>query len=58
MWKAGRVLMDRKSCEKIGREQQRQLSTAFEVIGKRHLPPGMNRPNSVKDPKKGLEAML
>lgn len=55
MWEAGDALQDRNFCEKIGRKQQKRLSTAFRyLIGELQAPPGLKNPRS----KEQLEELL
>lgn len=59
IWEAGRALMDKEFCEKVGREQQRRLSAAFEwMIGERHPPPGLRYPDSKERGEEALQEML
>ena len=59
IWEAGDALMDRRWCERIGREQERRLNAAFEwVIGERKPPPGMKNPTDEEQAREALEAIL
>lgn len=59
IWEAGNALMDRNWCERIGREQQRRLSAAFEwAIGERQPPPGLARPSTGEECAETFEALL
>jgi hypothetical protein len=59
IWEAGSALMDRGWCERIGREQQRRLSVAFEwAIGERQPPPGLARPSTREECEETFEALL
>jgi hypothetical protein len=59
IWEAGGALMDRSWCERIGAEQQRRLSAAFEwAIGERRPPPGLARPSTEEECAETFEALL
>jgi hypothetical protein len=59
IWDAGAALMDPGWCDRIGREQQRRLTAAFEwAIGERQPPPGMKHPKSEKEAEEALTALL
>jgi hypothetical protein len=51
--------MDKSWCERIGREQQRRLSAAFEwAIGERQPPPGLKRPTTEQEAREAFESVL
>lgn len=59
IWEAGGALMDPGWCDRIGREQQRRLTAAFEwAIGDRQPPPGLKRPRTEEEARESLEALL
>lgn len=59
IWDAGSALMDKGWCDRIGREQQRRLTAAFEwAIGERQPPPGLKRPRTESEAVESLEALL
>lgn len=59
IWEAGHALMDQSWCERIGREQQRRLSAAFEwAIGERRPPPGLLRPSTEEECRESFAALL
>jgi hypothetical protein len=59
IWEAGSALMDKSWCERIGREQQRRLSAAFEwAIGERQPPPGLKRPTTEQEAREAFESVL
>jgi len=59
IWDAGGALMDKSWCQRIGKEQQRKLSAAFEwAIGDRQPPPGLKHPKTEEDAKQALDALL
>jgi hypothetical protein len=59
IWEAGYALSDAGWCERIGREQVRRLTVAFEwVIGERHPPPGLKKPRTEKEAREAFESML
>ena len=59
IWDAGAALMDRGWCERIGREQQRRLTAAFEwAIGEVEPPPGMKRPQTEEEARESFETLL
>lgn len=56
IWAAGDALMDRAFCERIGRDQEKRLSAAFEWrIGERRPPPGMKSPNTEEQAREVLD---
>lgn len=58
IWEAGGALMDPGWCDRIGREQERKLTAAFEwAIGERHPPPGLKRPRSEEEAREVLEEL-
>lgn len=59
IWEAGGALMDEGWCQRIGREQQRKLSAAFEwAIGERQPPPGLKHPRTEEEAEEALAALL
>lgn len=59
IWEAGAALMDRGWCERIGREQQRRLTAAFEwAIGERKPPPGLKNPQSEEQAEEALQELV
>jgi hypothetical protein len=59
IWEAGAALMDPGWCDRIGREQQRRLTAAFEwAIGERLPPPGLRRPQTEGQGEEALEALI
>lgn len=59
IWDAGGALMDKSWCERIGREQQRRLSAAFEwAIGERQPPPGLKRPTTEEEAREAFSSVL
>lgn len=59
IWDAGAALQDPGWCDRIGRDQQRRLTAAFEwAIGDRLPPPGLKRPQSETDAIEALEALV
>jgi hypothetical protein len=59
IWEAGGALMDKGWCQRIGREQQRKLTAAFEwSIGERPPPPGLKHPRTEAEAEEALEALL
>jgi hypothetical protein len=59
IWEAGAALMDKGWCKRIGGEQQRRLSTAFEwAIGDIQPPPGLKNPTSEEEARETFQALL
>jgi hypothetical protein len=59
IWEAGAALMDKGWCQRIGREQQRRLTAAFEwSIGERPPPGGLKHPRSKVEAEEALESLL
>jgi hypothetical protein len=59
IWEAGAALQDPGWCDRIGREQQRRLTAAFEwAIGERKPPPGLQCPQTEAEARESLEALL
>lgn len=59
IWEAGSALLDKGWCQRIGREQQRRLTAAFEwSIGERRPPPGLKRPRTEEEAEEALAALL
>jgi hypothetical protein len=59
IWEAGGALMDKGWCQRIGRDQQRRLTAAFEwSIGERPPPPGMKNPRSEEEAEEALQSLL
>jgi len=59
IWEAGGALMDEGWLSRIGREQERKLTAAFEwAIGERKPPPGMQRPQTEEQAREAFEALL
>ena len=59
IFEAGGALMDTQWCERIGREQERRLKTAFEwAIGEIEPPPGLKNPTSEADAREAFKELL
>ena len=59
IWDAGRLLADVKFCDRLDKDVERRLRTAFEwAVGDRRPPPGLKRPRSREDATEALEALL
>jgi hypothetical protein len=59
IFEAGGALMDKQWCERIGREQERRLNTAFEwAIGEIEPPPRLKNPTSEEDAREAFEHLL
>lgn len=59
IWEAGYALQDRGWCDRIGREQQRRLTAAFEwAIGERKPPPGLQSPETEEEAREAFDSML
>lgn len=59
IWEAGHALADPGWCDRIGRDQQRKLSAAFEwAIGERRPPPGLRRPRTEEEAREAFEELL
>jgi len=59
IWDAGYALQDPGWCDRIGREQQRKLSAAFEwVIGERIPPPGLRNPTTEEQAREALAELV
>lgn len=59
IWDAGYALQDPGWCHRIGRDQQRRLSAAFEwAIGERRPPPGLQHPRTEERAREAFEELL
>lgn len=59
IWDAGRYLSDHRFCEKLSRDRERRLRTAWEWrVGDRAPPPGLKRPRTEAEAEEALEALL
>lgn len=59
IFEAGGALMDKGWCERIGREQQRRLQTAFEwAIGEVVPPPGLKNPTTEAEAHETFQELL
>jgi len=59
IWDAGRLLADVKFCDRLDKDTERRLRTAFEwAVGDRRPPPGLKRPRSREDAEEALESLL
>ena len=59
IFEAGGALMDKGWCNRIDREQERRLNTAFQwAIGEIEPPPGLKNPTSEADAREAFEHLL
>jgi hypothetical protein len=59
IFEAGGALMDKQWCERIGREQERRLNTAFQwAIGEIEPPPELKNPTSEADAREAFKELL
>lgn len=59
IWEAGAALMDPTWCERIGREQERRLRTAFEwAIGEIQPPPGLKSNRTETEAREAFQVLI
>jgi hypothetical protein len=59
IYQAGAALADKEWCKRIGREQQRKLSVAFEwMIGDVRPPPGLKNPQSEEESREAFQHLI